>query len=76
GMSLALHQPVQVDPRFERQPALGDLIDLDDANRPAELDKAYVFGRLHEGRVAAYPDRRAIDQGFLEGRGLEIAWAK
>ncbi|MGO8654554.1 MltA domain-containing protein, partial [Rhizobium ruizarguesonis] len=53
-----------------------DLIDLDDGNRPAELDKAYAFGRLHDGRVAAYPDRRAIDQGFLEGRGLEIAWAK
>ncbi|UWM75324.1 murein transglycosylase A [Rhizobium sp. WSM4643] len=59
---------------FYRRP--DDLIDLDDANRPAELDKAYAFGRLHEGHVTAYPDRRAIDQGFLEGRGLEIAWAK
>ncbi len=59
---------------FYRRP--DDLIDLDDANRPVELDKAYAFGRLHDGRVAAYPDRRAIDQGFLEGRGLEIAWAK
>ncbi|MGO6848811.1 murein transglycosylase A [Rhizobium beringeri] len=59
---------------FYRRP--DDLIDLDDANRPVELDKTYAFGRLHDGRVAAYPDRRAIDQGFLEGRGLEIAWAK
>ncbi|MGR9354068.1 murein transglycosylase A [Rhizobium leguminosarum] len=59
---------------FYRRP--DDLIDLDDANRPIDLDKAYAFGRLHDGRVAAYPDRRAIDQGFLEGRGLEIAWAK
>ncbi|WP_049732661.1 murein transglycosylase A [Rhizobium ecuadorense] len=59
---------------FYRRP--DDLIDLDDANRPAELDNSYAFGRLHNGRIAAYPDRRAIDRGFLEGRGLEIAWAK
>ena len=59
---------------FYRRP--DDLIDLDDANRPAELDNSYAFGRLHDGRIAAYPDRRAIDQGFLEARGLEIAWAK
>lgn len=59
---------------FYRRPE--DLIDLDDGNRPAELDEAYAFGRLHDGRIGAYPDRRAIDQGFLEGRGLEIAWAK
>ncbi|OWV86051.1 transglycosylase [Rhizobium sp. R635] len=59
---------------FYRRP--DDLIDLDDANRPADLDGAYVFGRLHDGRISAYPDRREIDCGFLEGRGLEIAWAK
>ncbi|MGG2478376.1 hypothetical protein ACNVD4_23645, partial [Rhizobium sp. BR5] len=23
-----------------------------------------------------FPDRRAIDEGCLQGRGLEIAWAK
>ncbi|WP_106797610.1 murein transglycosylase A [Rhizobium sp. H4] len=60
---------------FYRRP--DDLIDLDDGNRPAELDEAYAFGRRHDdGGIGAYPDRRAIDQGFLEGRGLEIAWAK
>ena len=53
-----------------------DLIDLDDQNRPAELDSAYAFARLHDGVIDAYPDRRAIDQGYLEGRGLEIVWAK
>ncbi|MGO7216490.1 MltA domain-containing protein, partial [Rhizobium ruizarguesonis] len=47
-----------------------DLIDLDDATRPTELDKANPLGRLHAGRAAAYPPRRAIDQGVLEGRGL------
>ncbi|NEJ74347.1 transglycosylase [Rhizobium phaseoli] len=59
---------------FYRRP--DDLIDLDDSNRPAGFDRSHVFGRLQDGRIAAYPDRRAIDQGFLEGRGLEIAWAK
>lgn len=59
---------------FYRRP--DDLIDLDDTNRPADLDKSYVFGRKADSQISAYPDRRAIDQGFLEGRGLEIAWAK
>ncbi|WP_064696387.1 murein transglycosylase A [Rhizobium aegyptiacum] len=60
---------------FYRRP--DNLIDLDDGNRPDELDGSYVFGRLRDdGRISAYPDRREIDQGFLEGRGLEIAWAK
>ncbi|MBB3660473.1 membrane-bound lytic murein transglycosylase A [Rhizobium sp. BK650] len=53
-----------------------DLIDLEDQNRPADLENSYVFGRLRDGLIDAYPDRRAIDQGYLEGRGLEIAWAK
>ncbi|ARO28037.1 lytic murein transglycosylase MltA protein [Rhizobium sp. NXC14] len=63
--------------RFPFYSRPNDLIDLDDGNRPAELDGSYVFGRLHDdGRIDAYPDRREIDQGFLAGRGLEIAWAK
>jgi membrane-bound lytic murein transglycosylase A len=53
-----------------------DLVDLDGANRPADLPEACAFGRLCAGEITAYPDRQAIDQGFLEGRGLEIAWAK
>ena len=59
---------------FYRRP--DDLIDVDDANRPAGLDPSYVFGRKSQQGIVAYPDRRAIDSGFLEGRGLEIAWAK
>ena len=59
---------------FYRRP--DDLIDLDDANRPADLDKSYVFGRKTANGITVYPDRRAIDQGFLAGRGLEIAWAR
>ncbi len=59
---------------FYRRP--DDLVDLDEGNRPASLDEGYVFGRLADGEITAYPDRRAIDEGALEGRGLEIAWAK
>ncbi|NLS05885.1 murein transglycosylase A [Rhizobium sp. P32RR-XVIII] len=59
---------------FYRRP--DDLIDLDNGNRPPGLDPSYAFGRLQDGKISAYPDRQAIDQGFLDGRGLEIAWAK
>ncbi|MBB4008979.1 murein transglycosylase A [Allorhizobium taibaishanense] len=59
---------------FYRRP--DDLIDLDDSNRPEGIDASYVFGRNGPEGVDHYPDRRAIDQGYLEGRGLEIAWAK
>ncbi|CDZ51033.1 murein transglycosylase A [Neorhizobium galegae] len=53
-----------------------DLIDLDNGNRPAGLDSGYMFGRLMPGGIEPYPDRGEIDRGFLEGRGLEIAYAK
>lgn len=53
-----------------------DLIDLDDRNRPAEIDPSYMFGRRTETGISSYPDRAAIDRGYLDGRGLEIAWAK
>ncbi|WP_457581762.1 murein transglycosylase A [Ensifer canadensis] len=53
-----------------------DLVDVDDTNRPADMDPYFAFGRLHDGVVGEYPDRRAIDGGFLAGRGLEIAYAK
>ncbi|AYD03117.1 murein transglycosylase A [Neorhizobium sp. NCHU2750] len=53
-----------------------DLIDLDDGNRPADLDSGYMFGRSGPSGIEAYPDRRAIDEGYLAGQGLEIAWAR
>jgi len=59
---------------FYRRP--DDLIDLDDRNRPPALDASYMFGRLEDGVISAYPDRGDIDRGYLDGRGLEIAWAK
>ncbi|WP_337267749.1 murein transglycosylase A [Oryzifoliimicrobium ureilyticus] len=59
---------------FYRRP--DDLIDLDDNNRPADLDPSYAFGRMVENEIKPYADRAAIDSGFLAGQGLEIAWAK
>ncbi|QLF68867.1 murein transglycosylase A [Peteryoungia desertarenae] len=58
---------------FYRRP--DDLVDISGANRPQGWDYSYVFGRKTDQGVMPYPDRKAIDQGFLDGRGLEIAWA-
>lgn len=52
-----------------------DLVALDDTNRPPGLDASFAFGRNTTAGIVEYPDRRAIDQGFLDGCGLEIAWA-
>ncbi|WP_377292485.1 murein transglycosylase A [Rhizobium sp. SG2393] len=60
---------------FYRRPA--DLIDLDADNRPGDIDPGIVFGRqLTDGSIGLYPDRRAIDEGALQGQGLEIAYAR
>lgn len=60
---------------FHRRP--DDLVDIDDANRPAGMDADYRFGlKRPDGSLGFYPDRGEIDRGALDGRGLEIAWAK
>lgn len=59
---------------FYRRP--DDIVDIDDANRPAGFDPYFAFGRLRDGRIEEYPDRAAIDQGLLRGRGLEIAFCR
>jgi len=53
-----------------------DLVDLDESNRPADLDSGYMFGRQTPDGIVAYPDRGEIDRGCLNGRGLEIAFAR
>lgn len=53
-----------------------DLVDIDDTNRPEDMDPYFAFGLSRDGRISEYPDRRAIEQGFLAGQGLEIAYAK
>jgi membrane-bound lytic murein transglycosylase A len=83
GFVTAFYEPeVEVSDRpdaiwrypFYRRPE--DLVDLDDSNRPGDLDPYYAFGRRKDGLVGAYADRQAIDQGCLDGLGLEIAWAR
>lgn len=59
---------------FYRRP--DDLIDIDDTNRPSGFDPAYAFARQSGSTIDLYPDRQAIDSGYLNGKGLEIAWAK
>jgi len=51
-----------------------DLVDIDDANRPRGLDPYLAFARATGNGIVEYHDRRAIEQGALAGRGLEIAW--
>ncbi|MCF6369036.1 murein transglycosylase A [Rhizobium halophilum] len=83
GFVTGFYEPeVDVDARkseafpypFYRRPK--DLVDLDEANRPSTMEPSYAFGRLRDGEIGPYPDRREIDHGYLEGRGLEIAWAR
>lgn len=60
-------------PIYRRPP---ELVDIDDHNRPPGFDPAYAFGRQGRDGISCFPDRREIDEGCLEGRGLEIAWAR
>ena len=47
------------------------------AARKAGIDDEYAFARRRpDGRLAEYPDRAAIIDGALAGRGLEIAWVE
>ncbi len=56
----------------------GDLVDVTDNNRPNGWDPDFRFARLDQqtGKIYKYPDRKAIGKGYLEGRGLEIAWVR
>lgn len=51
-----------------------DLVDIDDGNRPANMDPYLDFGRSTEDGIVEYFDRAAIEQGALSGQNLEIAW--
>lgn len=51
-----------------------DLIDIDDGNRPADMDPYLAFARRTDGEPVEYLDRGAIERGALAGRNLEIAW--
>lgn len=59
---------------FLSKPA--DLIKLDETNRPASLPATMAFGRKSNGEISEYFDRQMIDQGALDGQGLEIAYVE
>ncbi len=41
-----------------------------------EQQTAFKYGRIIDGVAQPYPIRREIEQGFLKGKGLEIAYIK
>ena len=58
-------------PIYRRPP---ELVDVDMANAPPGWDPEFRFGSRFGDRLFPSADRRAIDNGFLSGRGLELAW--
>jgi membrane-bound lytic murein transglycosylase A len=67
--SLVKTEEFQV-PVYRRPP---DLIALSEAQQK-HLGLAY--GRISNDKAEAYPTRKEIEQGALEGRSLEICWLK
>jgi len=60
---------------FYRRP--DDLVAVGEDNRPDGWDPDIRFAQANaDSSLSAYPDRRAINAGFLNGRGLEIAWVE
>lgn len=58
-----------------RQPV--DLVAADPHTSIPEALASFAYVRQRQdGALDAYPDRAAIEQGYLAGRGLEIAWAR
>lgn len=49
-----------------------DLVDVDAADRPADLDPSFAFARRTAAGLEIHPDRAAIEAGALAGRGLEL----
>jgi membrane-bound lytic murein transglycosylase A len=58
-------------PLYRRPP---ELVEVDERNRPAGWDPDIRFAANYGGRILPFADRRAIDHGYLDGRGLEIAF--
>jgi len=60
-------------PLYRRPP---DLVDVDEKNRPPDMDADIRFARRTPRGIELYPDRAAIEAGALEGQGLEIAYVE
>lgn len=69
----ALKRSAHFDVPLYRRPP--DLLPLTPENRPQSMDKSLAFARrLPDGTLVEYPDRGAIMDGALDGRGLELIW--
>ena len=81
GFFTAYYEPVVTGSR-QRSPAFAtpiyarpdDLVEIDPDDPPAGIDAGTRFARRTADGLTPYPDRGAIQDGVLEGRGLEIVW--
>lgn len=53
-----------------------DLVEIDDASRPQDMAPDFFFARKTASGLAEYHDRAAIEDGALDGLGLELFWCK
>ncbi len=60
-------------PLLKRPP---DLIDINDGNRPANMDASFRYGQISSGIISEYSDRSAIMTGVLDDQNLELVWLK
>jgi membrane-bound lytic murein transglycosylase A len=67
-----VRQPGYEVPVYRRPP---DLIEVDLGLFSDQWAGKKIRGRVEATRLVPYPDRAAIDDGALAGKGLEIAWA-
>ncbi len=51
-----------------------DLVEIDDATRPASMDPYLRFARKTAAGIEEYSDRGDIERGALAGCGLEFVW--
>jgi membrane-bound lytic murein transglycosylase A len=59
-----------VVPVYRKPP---DLVSLDEAQ---QKQAGLAYGRIINGKAEAFPTRKEIEQGALDGKGLEICWLK
>jgi membrane-bound lytic murein transglycosylase A len=52
----------------------GDLVEVTDSNRPEGWDPYFRFALQTTSGLNHYPDRGAIERGYLEGKGLELVF--
>jgi membrane-bound lytic murein transglycosylase A len=84
GFVTGYYEP-EVDVRFEKGEVYkypfyqrpSDLVDIDNPdNPPFGIKPGFAFAKKSTDGLSPFPARREIDQGYLENRGLEIAYAE